>query len=394
MLPSVAMNDKGEAVVLWLAQDQENQALQAATRDSEKKWSSSTRISTVEKQFHHFNAVVDREGNIYAGWQMKNSSSKSFSQFTKKQSKGSWGAPVNVVEPGDGFYSAFVFDPQGNMINIGCRDPDHTFLFSKDPPWTIQYHHQANEKISIPLTKEPDHPILKTVTMNKEGKGFAAWSSLFGIYLQGTWFEGHRAISDSFLIGGLEVRYNYENFEAAMNTKGDLVLIWKKSGVIETVDYIDGQWSKGIKLMYSITPFSLTSPKVAIDEEGNILAIWSCAFSEVTSIFAAYKPAKNPWNFPVVLSTLEKTNVLDVKAINRGQFVVIWDEQKEDLFSVSGATFTPATLEWSPVALLSPPSQKCLCPSFAFNEKGEGVIAWTWILENDSHIQVADLNLD
>jgi hypothetical protein len=322
---------------------------------------------------------------------------------------------INVRGPEDHLKErAHFFEPQGHVISLGGKPIDPTKFLSKDEPWIIRYDHQSNGRDSRKFFEISNYePILQAAAMNKKGKGMAFYtvtesrgffSLSFHEVLQKVEFKDGKAVSSPVNICDMEEE-GYSHFHAAMNSKEQAAVIWeKKEGkeqILEAVVNTEGKWSEPARLAVHDKALNPGGPRVAIDEEGNILAIWAALQSNRTLVvFTAYKPKGQPWGVPVPLSDVSKfSSKFEISSDVLGKFVVVWDElqQIEDKThaTVQGAAFSTASQTWTG-ALLSPPEVPAWMPSFAVNEKGQGIVVWIWttFMDKKSWVQAAELIVD
>jgi hypothetical protein len=381
-----------------------------------------------------------------------------FYVFSKKEKNSSWSTPLNIVSPEDKFI-AFnpYFDANGNVILYGYQRSD--FLAMRGAEKIMKYHHDTDEKKMYELSKGSADISISRLIQNKLGKTYVFWldnlgwnsdSSSFSKTLEGAWFQDDSSLSNPKVIHHFNnVRY-FNGLKAAMNSHENMALVWSYEDNVEKVDkiqamtYFDHEWSEPVDLAISknmdgdikitlndngdivtawtayeakkevlylaekpkgeswSSPVCLsdvkkdaTGPKIAIDNEGNILTAWKAKEGRKWAVYAAYKHVGKPWTSPVLLSNkTDDCSALKVSVNNAGHFIVFWMGEQKKRSSIHAAALSTKTEQWS-YALLSPEGQQCGNFSFAFNQRGQGVIAWTttWDYE-EKHIQAAELMVD
>jgi len=398
-----AINEKGEAVVVWKAEPETNSCfLQAATCDKEKKWSAAEKIGDMEPEaIGPVELYMDHEGNAYAGWVCQKEKNQ-FYKFSKKE-KENWCPPITIVSSEDKIIPATVhFDLQGNLIILGIQSPE-----------TVNFIYYQQKTATKNVKKFPFSGLFPfQVVCHKDGQVAAVcireevhnnWFSTtkdFKIQQVNLKENGEWTVPVTLgKLGWIENSYGPVGRPfCSMNSNGNFAFVNSCKDLntqdmkVEAIISTSGDEAGPITLATSKQTFD--NSKILIDDQGNALAVMSlCKNRKV--IFAAYKPKGQPWSSVVPLTDSQKNVKKFELSYQQGRFIVVWDEisLKND-YSIYGATFSPQTQEWS-LALLSPPDQDCMGPSIAFNEKGEGIIAWThWSGKKQFDIQVSELKVD
>jgi hypothetical protein len=462
--PKVKVNEKGEAVALWVAEneDQEEETLFAATMDGEKKWSSAE-ISKPAKDIFPHQLLIDAEGNSFVLWLLENEdnegNAQKFYQFAKKEKNKSWSPTANVLSSEEVLaFAKSAFDAKGNVLFIGqakTKKPDLKYSNTK----TIAYDHQTGQKKHVELAKDAGFTTGESLFANKQGKVFASWQEYRSSYdkdyryhsereIKGSWYQDIAGWSKPVLISRLKDGYLLE-VKGSINSKGDIAILWEKGDSndlkrLQVVSCTDQQWSepldfaisenyfrnlqvamndqgdivvgwiateKGKKVVYVAqkskegswsAPLALSDVskksdefKISLDNEGNILAIWSAREGKKWVLQTSYQPKGQSWSSPISLSNKESScEGAKVHANKTGNFVVLWEERQKRGSSVHSAALSVKTQQWS-YAFLSPEGLDCSYFTFALNEKGEGVVAWKMTSnEEETAIQAAELKIN
>jgi hypothetical protein len=397
-----ALNEKGEAVVAWKAfTDEESIFLQAATCNAEKKWSAAETLGDFEERIDSAELYIDSDGNAFAGWCCERDQETLY-KFSKKKKQG-WCPAITVAGPEDlTLLVAADFDLQGNPIILGMP--------AQDTIKVLHYHHATAQKIHQRFSASQPFPF--QVVRNKLGE-LTAW-----------WVVPHKNWlfqKSDYVVQQIKLKENGEwsspttlcklgftdisNEQAAhlfssVNSNENFALIWVswnkqvEDMKVHAVVSIDRR-VESIDIATSKAGFC--SPKILMDDQENTLAVWVGLLKNRRAVFASYKPKGQPWSLPVPLSnSLKNAEKFELTQDHQGHFIVVWNETSPKLeHLIYGATFSIQAQEWS-LALLSPADQCCEQPSIAFNEKGQGIIAWSnWNWDKKQfNIQAAELKID
>jgi hypothetical protein len=404
-----AINDKGDAAILWVTRDKDNYLLSSAMRSAGQEWSAPELVPEDQPVCCSL-LSLDEEGNLYALYHAKGAGKAHF-HFAKKEKTGAWSSPADFYDLEEGLESpVHMLDPRGNALVLGSMPEDPSKdIFSKVNPWIASYQHQSGQKASEKLYQPSEYSVFKTASINPQGAGMVLWMTNQGrgffnptvqTVVEGIWFQDGKAVSSPVTLCDIQKGYpvRHENFDVSTNASKGIATIWQefedKRIAIQAVVCLDGKSAEPFELF---AQEHVSPPKIVIDQDNNALAVWGAVQGikpPAAVIFAAYKPAGQPWGSPVALSDpMKLSRSFLVKAAAPGKFVVIWDEMTKDHGDIHGAVFSTAAQTWSS-ALLSPPGVRALFPSAAFNAKGQGIISWTIFHERSIYVQTADLSLD
>lgn len=461
--PKVAINEKGEAIALWIVEneDLEEETLLAATMDTEKRWSSA-QISKSAKEISSHQLLIDAEGNSFALWLLEYEDNEGqeleFHQFAKKEKSKNWSSALNVLNPEEALKFTYpVFDAQGNVLFIGeakIKEPGSNRSNAK----AVTYHHQTEQKKHVEFAKDAEFTTSESLFANR-GKAFAFWDEYRSKYdednrfhsvrvMKGSWYQDAAGWSNPVLISNVEDG-SVLDIKGTINAKGDVAMLWEKSDLkdlnrLQVITCTDQQWSKPLDFATSknyfrnfqvvmndqgdivvgwtatekgkniayvaqkskegpwSTPLALSdvsrkarSLKIALDNEGNVLAVWSAKEGKKWALQTAYQPKGQPWSSSVSLSNKENDfGRANVCTNETGHFVVLWEEVQKRRSAVHGATLSAKTQQWS-YALLSPEGLDCSGSAFSLNDKGEGVVVWQMTSDQEEiSVQAAELKIN
>ena len=130
-----------------------------------------------------------------------------------------------------------------------------------------------------------------------------------------------------------------------------------------------------------------TRPQVAIDSQGDSVAVWQRHDGGKWIIEAATRPAGGDWQPPVEISTGSHGAENPAVAIDpQGEAVAVWWRYNGAQDIIEAATL-PAGGAWQPPVEISPEGQSALEPEVTFDLQGNAVAVWAsmegghWIAE-------------
>lgn len=122
--PQVAVDGKGDSLVVWRGEDEGDEYVRAAYRPAEGSWSAPVNVSGEGEQVQSLLAAVDPEGNALVAWTGSNGKEGEFGvvHTAYKPTGEEWEEPVEVSDPeANGYPNDLVFDQSGNAAIVWQR---------------------------------------------------------------------------------------------------------------------------------------------------------------------------------------------------------------------------------------------------------------------------------
>jgi hypothetical protein len=115
--PHVALDAKGDSLVVWRGEDEGDEFVRAAYRPLGGSWGQPADVSSPGEQVEALRDAVDPEGNAIVAW-----SGDGIARAAFKPVAGSWEEPVELsADGGNAFPSDVVFDTSGNAALVWQR---------------------------------------------------------------------------------------------------------------------------------------------------------------------------------------------------------------------------------------------------------------------------------
>jgi hypothetical protein len=122
--PQVALDAKGDSLVVWRGEVEGEEFVRAAYRPQGESWSPATNVSSPGEHVQSLRDAVDPAGNAIVAWSgdMGKEGEYGIAHAAFKPVEGSWEAPVELsANGGNAFPSDVVFDNSGNAALIWQR---------------------------------------------------------------------------------------------------------------------------------------------------------------------------------------------------------------------------------------------------------------------------------
>ncbi len=234
------------------------------------------------------------------------------------------------------------------------------------------------------------------LTGNAEGNTVVLWSGYNGsnsVIQQSARAEGGSWASPLVLSSpGRDSTYP----QVAMNASGELLYLWTMfNGSYYDVQVAAGLFGQMPPASATLSNKASSFAQVAIDSNGNGLAIWQEVTDSGNAVFAATYSTTTGWSvFPSKVSTPTNFFTSPCVAIHpsSGDAVAIWQEIDESgVISVKAATL-PFLGVWSAPQTLSTPGLTATTPCIAYGSGGEAVGVWQIVNGQTTALQVSSLN--
>jgi hypothetical protein len=180
--------------------------------------------------------------------------------------------------------------------------------------------------------------------------------------------------------------------QLALDPQGNAVAVWtRRNGtnfIIQSASRpAGGVWQAPVDL--SLAGGNASNPQVAVDPQGNAVAVWFRSNATNYIIQAAARPAGGVWQAPVDLSVAGQ-NAYDpqVALDSQGNAVAVWERSNGSNFIIQSAWHAAGSAVWSGAVDLSGAGQSASSPQVAFAPLGNAVAVWhryngaNWIIQS------------
>jgi hypothetical protein len=232
------------------------------------------------------------------------------------------------------------------------------------------------------------------VAFDKQGDAVAVWSSEDGTEANGT--EKYEVQSAYRPTGGawqapetLSVPdggdESAEDASVALNGRGDAVAAWQfytgHTFVVEAAYRpAGGTWQAPVYLAPEEIPGTGRDPQVAVDEQGDAIAIWNRGGPYGGPVQEAFRPAGGTWQAPVEVTDGQYGDRPQVAFDGRGDALALWSRiglrNKEGQYEWELLSSSmPAGGAWQAPVEVSAPGLASE-PSMAVNGQGVAAVVW------------------
>jgi hypothetical protein len=166
----------------------------------------------------------------------------------------------------------------------------------------------------------------------------------------------------------------------ATDGAGDMVAVWREvdgdtSSIRAAFRPAGGAWSPGEQI--SKPAAATESPRLAMDKLGNAIAVWKRSAGHDSVIQAAIRPAGGAWSDPEDLSAPADVAFNADVALKAGHVTAVWTVLR-DRQTVIETSSRAIDTTWRVVQQLSGPVGNASTPMVAVDEQGGALATWRW----------------
>ncbi len=360
--PQVALDGSGDAVAVWLYSNGQDFAVRDATkRAGTSAWQAPVDLSNAGTEAKEPHIVIDEQGDAVAVWAEYKGSDFVIEAAVTQASSGVWGPAVQLSPAGSSVsHPSVALDQQGDATVV----------------WR-QYDHIGE-------------PVVQTVSSSGPVAN-AGWQAPVVISGTGEAVEGEP--------------------EVALDAQGDAVAVWQRRGggsgvaVVGTTRPGDnGSWRAPVQLSSGDGPAG--HPSVAVDANGQAVAVWEAQTAEEVNVQAAVGSVTlGAWQAAVKLATTSRERAREcpsapyadcpaprptaepqVAVDGPGDAIAVWLNSSGSTQGIVEAALRPSGANaWQKPASLSGATANG--PRVALDAYGDAVATWVTVSATNSTVQ-------
>jgi hypothetical protein len=377
--PQVAVDGRGRAVAVWKA-DGAPQRLQVAERRADGTWSTPVTISTADRHAYQHQVVADAQGGATVVWGSSPMTGDDpvdeIVWAAHRPAGGAWDPPVKLAV--EGFTPHLGVDAEGTVTAVWRQNDSQAVQaasLSLGGSWSSP----------VTLSEPAQNATAPRVAVNPSGAAVAVWRGYDGSHwrVQSAARPAGGAWSTPTTVS--EPGREADRIDLAIDSRGNAVAVWWRRGVVNVdVDAVQvadlpasGSWS----VPFTVTPdyAHALDPRVAMDAEGNVHAVWRQAGPPSWKTVTARRPVGEPWGYHHVLSE-DGLNAFrqDIAVDGQGNAVVAWDAS----YGTSQVVQAQGRDHAAPVATMVRPADRQQTAT-AFDVSWSAVDTWSGVGSHD-----------
>lgn len=190
-----------------------------------------------------------------------------------------------------------------------------------------------------------------------------------------------------------------ENPRIAVDSDGNAIALWNDDVVNEQSLYANrytvsnDSWG-GEQLIVNGANGPVDNPQIAVDSDGNAIAVWSQDDGDYDSIYAKrYRTSDNSW---APTQQLESIDVGDaenpqIAFDSEGNAMAVWsqdDEEHGSTTSIYANRYRASENSWVTAQSIEDGDESAYDPQIAFDSNGNAMAVWTQKDGNDNYISI------
>lgn len=164
--------------------------------------------------------------------------------------------------------------------------------------------------------------------------------------------------------------------QVAFDSAGNAMAVWQQSGNILANRYTATGW--GTPQVIDSAAGSADRPQVAFDPEGNAMAVWYQSDSGYNSVYANRYTAGSGWGTAEKIETTDSGDAdkPQVAVDSDGNAIAVWHQTDGSVFSIWANSYTVGSGWDTPTLLETDDSGDAYDAQVAFDPEGNAIVVW------------------
>ncbi len=316
---AVAIDDAGNATVVWLQEEGETAILRSSTLAVGSTWTPAVDVSRPGEEPSYFEVAVDSAGEAVVSYDDHFEVMSYRVRVTTRQQGGAWAEPITISAAGE--------QAEVPVLSVGSGGDIAVLWVLNDGVRAVEHPAGGGWTEPVFIVKGENNFFVPAVAVAPDGEAVAVWRN-------------------------------------AINGVG---------AVVESATETGGVWSEPVEL--GVGFFYSQAPRVAVDG-GEAVALWERRREpEPVEVVAATKPKGGAWSAPTELSHSGEDGALPSLAISpAGQAVAAWTTGEMDERAIHASVRAPGAGWGAPTDLTAPGDSTN--PTVAADARGDAVMTW------------------
>jgi hypothetical protein len=345
-----------------------------------RSWGTATRISE-GAGFTGFpgGVVLDNNGNAIVVWPQIDGTGITSIYANRYIAGSGWGTP-EVIENGSGDASSpqIAMDSSGNAIAVWQQE-DGTGVYSI---YANRYIAGSGWGTAGLIEGGSGEVGGAEIAMDISGNAIAGWNQDDGTGVRSIYANRYIAGSGWGTATSIESDdINAEGPEIAVNSSGNAVAIWDQNDGTKNSTHANhyaagSGWGDAADIGIGTVTGEGNSSKIAMDNDGNAIAVWSQSDGTVFNIYANTYDSGTGWG---TAKTLENdpydAYAPEIAIDGMGRAIAVWQQSDGKAIRAWAKQYYVGDWETGKTNIESK-TRDCLGPQIAINENGDAVVVW------------------
>jgi len=377
VIPDVAVDSRGNLVVVWVQAKASNWIVQAVERPVGGKWSAPQALS-VPADHVASPQVAIAGSNTVAVWERYDGKNLIAQASDRDAKTGTWAVATSLSPSGR--------DADSPRVAVDARGDAVTVWASVNlSGWTVQSAYRpAGGTWGNAIALEPPQQgtAAPDVVLDSSGRAVAVWASTSGAgWTVHTAYRGAAGSwSAAMVLSGPDASGSIAP-QLGLEGSGEVTAVWSRSigtsTVIEsaTRDAVGGAWSAPRQISPN-GPDAL-APLIAVNNRGDAAIVWTSSDKSGLGVMAAVRKPGKDWGPPASLAVFGPF-APQIALDARGDALAVWSHSTGGNSRVQAASLAAGSTFWSQARNLSKQGSDALTPKVTLDPDGDGAVVWTW----------------
>jgi predicted enzyme related to lactoylglutathione lyase len=380
-LPRVATDAQGNVIAVWEQYDGTRNSIYSNRYTAGIGWGTAELID-VDNTGNATSARVatDSQGNAIAVWRQKERTQNNI--YANRYTAGTgWGTAelVDVDNTGNAMSPQVAVDAQGNAIAV-WRQTDRTQNNIYANRYTAGTGWGTAELIDVDNTGNATSP---QVAVDAQGNAIAVWrqtdrtqNNIYANrYTAGTGWGTAELME-------IDNAGSASSPQVATDSQGNAIAVWRQKertqNNIYANRYTAGTGWGTAELIDVDNTGNATSPQVAVDEQGNAIAVWRQTDRTQNNMYANWYTAGKGWGTAELVDVDNTGNATSpqVAVDAQGNAIAVWEQSDGTLNKIWANRYTAGT-GWGTAELIDVDNTgNATSPQVAVDAQGNAIAVW------------------
>jgi hypothetical protein len=377
-LAQVASNDDGDAIAVWIEWDGTRYNIWSNRYVVGAGWGDAQLIETGDGGANHPQVAMDGEGNAIAVWSQFDGTQYSI-WSNRYVAEIGWG-DAQLIETDDGGAGSqqVAMDENGNAVAVWCQ-----YDGTRGGVWANRYAVGTgwSDAELIEAYDENEYIYGTQVAMDEDGNAIAVWLQDFAILMNMNIWSSRYVVGagwdDAQLI---ETNDGWaDSPQVAVDEDGNAVAVWFQSDGTEfsiwSNRYVVGVGWDDAQLIET-EDGEAHSPQVVMDGDGNAVAVW-CQYDGIQhNIWSNRYVFGVGWDDPELIETGDGVAYSpQVATDGSGDAIAVWQQSDGTRMSIWSNRYVVGT-GWGDSELIEAEEGNARSPQVAMDAEGNAIAVW------------------
>ncbi len=323
----------------------------------------------------------DGKGNIMAVWSQLDGTDE-YIVANRYTIESGWGTAIQIGEKSSiSYFPKIAIDGLGNAMAVWSeRDSTahqsiYANYYTAGIGWGIE---------TLIETDNSDNALYPQIAFDGEGNAIAVWTMANGShnhiwtnrYVAGTGWGTTILLK----AGSTNPHLFYSAPQIALDKEGNGIAVWSQWDGAHQNIYAK-RYSAGIgwgaTMAIETKNGEAKFPQIAFDTEGNALAVWNQTNGTSDSIYAKRYSAGSGWGATMAIETKNgEAKFPQIAFDTEGNALAVWQQKDGSHYSIYANRYTAADDTWGTAELIETGSGNAKFPKIAFDTEGNAIAVW------------------